>query len=242
LADDGLLWLAGENKAGIKSADKLLKKHFGQVTKLDNARHCTLYEAGKPLKQASFDLASYQQKWVLEYGNTELNISSYPGVFAHGRLDAGTALLLEALSGLSLEGDVLDFACGAGILGAFIAMNHAHSKVTLLDTSALALKASTDTLVANQLDGKVLASDGLSEVKKSYDYVISNPPIHTGVKTDNLLGQKLLASIQQHINPGGMLIMVANRHVPYEVWLSERFKRCRELTANAQYKVIAAIK
>ena len=242
LADDGVLWLAGENKAGIKSADKLLKTHFGQVRKLDNARHCTLYEAAKPLQQPPFDLRTYQQKWSINWQDHELEVSSYPGVFAHGRLDPGTALLLDALTDLDFEGEVLDFASGAGILGACIAAHHPHANVTLLDTNALALKASEETLALNHLNGSILASDGLSEVNRSYDYIISNPPIHAGVKTDDLLSQKLLARVHQHLNSAGMLIIVANRHLPYENWMSEKFSSSFELTKNAHYKVIAATK
>ena len=62
LSDDGVLWLAGENKAGIKSAEKLLKLHFGQVRKLDNARHCILYEASKRLNQRLFEPLKYRQE------------------------------------------------------------------------------------------------------------------------------------------------------------------------------------
>jgi len=240
LSDDGVLWLAGENKAGIKSADKLLKKYFGQVSKLDNARHCTLYEARKPLQKTAFSSSNYLQRWDLDWHNNKLTVASYPGVFAHGRLDAGTALLLQALAEIPLYGDVLDFACGAGLIGACIAANHPHSNVSLLDSNALALAASRETLAINQLKASVLASDGLSEVRRSYDFIISNPPIHAGVKTDNLLSHGLLARVHEHINPGGMLVMVANRHLPYEKWLSQRFARCTELSANAQFKVIAA--
>ena len=242
LAEDGVLWLAGENKAGIKSADKLLKLHFGQLRKLDNARHCTLYEAGKVLAVPSFNPASYRQEWQLNCKQREIRIASYPGVFAHGRLDAGTALLLDALAALKPEGDVLDFACGAGLIGACISANHRHASVTLLDTSALALRACEETLAANQLEGSVLASDGLAEVKNSFDYIISNPPIHAGIKTDSRLSQRLLESVHDHIRPGGMMILVANIHLPYENWLSQKFSQCSELIANTNYKVIAAIK
>ena len=242
LSSDGKLWLAGENKAGIKSADKLLKLHFGQVRKLDNARHCTLLEASKPLNQSPFDPHSYRQKWVLNCNQSEIKVASYPGVFAHGRLDAGTALLLDTLTRIKPEGEVLDFACGAGVIGACIATNHAHASITLLDTSALALKACTETLAANHLNGSVLASDGLSELKGSFDLIISNPPIHQGVKTDNRLSLRLLESAHDHINPGGMLILVANVHLPYEKWLLQKFRRCSELAANESYKVIAARK
>lgn len=242
LAEDGVLWLAGENKAGIKSADKLLKLHFGQVRKLDNARHCTLYEAGKALTASPFNPNLYRQEWQLTCKPAEIMITSYPGVFAHGRLDAGTALLLETLATLNPEGDVLDFACGTGLIGACISANHPHASVTLLDSSALALRACEETLAANRLAGSVLASDGLTEVENSFDFIISNPPIHAGIKTDSRLSLQLLESAHDHIRHGGMLILVANIHLPYENWLSQKFKQCTELIANTHYKVIAAIK
>jgi len=242
LAPGGVLWLAGENKAGIKSADKLLKIRFGQVRKLDNARHCTLFEASEVLQDIPFDPARYLQKWPLGCMQTEIQVFSYPGVFAHGRLDEGSALLLETLSDLTPEGEVLDFACGAGLIGACIATKHPHTRVSLLDSSALALKATEETLTGNHLSGSVIASDGLSELRQSYDLVVANPPIHAGVKTDNSMGMRLLESVHEHIRPGGMLLMVANIHLPYEKWLSRRFSRCTQQLASNGYKVILAKK
>lgn len=240
LADDGVLWLAGENKAGIKSADKLLKLHFRQLRKVDSARHCSLYEAHTHLGQNIFDPLAYRQQWELNCAASSITVMSYPGVFAHGRLDEGTALLLDTLAGIGLEGDVLDFACGAGLIGACIAAHSKDTRVTLLDSSALALRASEETFAVNHLKGTVIASNGLSEVSDSYDLVISNPPIHAGVKTDNQLGMRLLETVHEHIRPGGRLIMVANVHLPYEKWLSKHFKRSFELATNNNYKVIIA--
>lgn len=240
LADDGVLWLAGENKAGIKSADKLLKKHFKHVRKLDNARHCSLYEASERRDQNAFNPRTYREQWTVDYAGSRIRILSYPGVFAHGRLDKGTALLLDVLPKVDLNGDILDFACGAGVIGACIAAHHAGTQLTLLDSSALALKASRETLEANGLHGTTLASDGLSGVDESYDVIVSNPPIHAGIKTDNHLGMRLLEQVQEHIRPGGRLILVANVHLPYEKWLSKRFKRLIELAADDNFKVIMA--
>ncbi len=240
LADGGVLWLAGENKAGIKSADKLLKLYFGQVRKLDNARHCSLYEAGVVLNQQSFNPLNYRQQWALNCQGATIDVISYPGVFAHGRIDAGSALLLDTLAEMTLEGDVLDFACGAGVIGACIAARCTHTSLTLLDTNALALRSCRETLAANHLNGSVLASDGLSELENSFDVVVSNPPIHAGVKTESRLSTRLLESVHEHIRPGGMLVLVANVHLPYEKWLSQSFRRCVELAANDSYKVILA--
>ena len=240
LANDGVLWLAGENKAGIKSADKLLKLHFGQTRKVDNARHCSLYEAHTRLGKSNFNPLAYRQQWELNCVDSSIMVSSYPGVFAHGRLDEGTALLLEMLPRIELQGDVLDFACGAGVIGACITAHNKNTRVTLLDSNALALRASEETLAANHLNGQVMASNGLSELSDRYDVVVSNPPIHAGVKTDNRLGMRLLETVHENIRPGGSLIMVANVHLPYEKWLSRHFKRTLELTANENFKVIMA--
>ena len=240
LSSDGVLWLAGENKAGIKSADKLLKRHFRQVRKLDNARHCSLFEASERLNQKTFDSRDFHEQWTVNYAASQIGVISYPGVFAHGRLDKGTDLLLGMLPEMELEGDVLDFACGAGVIGACIAAQYCHTRVTLSDSNALALKASRETLEVNSLQGTVLASDGLSAINESYDVIVSNPPIHAGIRTDNHLGMRLLERVQEHIRPGGKLILVANVHLPYEKWLKKQFKRIIELASDDNFKVIMA--
>jgi len=242
LAADGVLWLAGENKAGIKSADKLLKSRFSVIRKLDSARHCSLFEASKPHKLPTFNPHTYREQWVLDCALSGIKVYSYPGVFAHGRLDDGTALLLDTLAQQQPKGEVLDFACGAGIIGACIAARDPDVRVTLLDAHALALKAAGETLQANRLNGLVLASDGLSELESNFDLVVSNPPIHASVKTDNQFGMRLLDSIPEHIKPGGQFIFVANIHLPYEKWLSKSFRSYRKVAANGNYKVLAAKK
>jgi len=242
LASNGVLWLAGENRAGIKSAEKRLKSRFTKVRKLDNARHCTMFEAGTVIDHDRFDPAAYLETWPLELGTSTISVASYPGVFAHGRLDPGTALLLNVLREIPIEGEVLDFACGAGVIGATIARYNRHAKVTLLDNNALALRASGETMAGNKLDGTILASDGLTEIENSFDLVVTNPPVHTGVKTDTSLSMRLLDSIHEHISPGGRLIMVANIHLPYEKWLKQKFRRYKFLASNDHFKVVTAEK
>ena len=243
LAAGGTVWLAGENKAGIKSADKLLKKHFGHVQKLDNARHCTLFEASAPNIDKPFNSAGYLETWIADsaqdFAGKKLEIASYPGVFAHGHLDAGSSLLLESLARQTITGSVLDFGCGSGVIGAHIA-TQPDTDVTFLDTSALALKACKETLARNNLEGTLLAADGLTGLETRYNWILSNPPIHSGVKTNNHLSMQLLTDVDKHLQPGGQLIIVANRHLPYEKWLGEKFKQVSELGVNQHFKVLCA--
>jgi 16S rRNA (guanine1207-N2)-methyltransferase len=240
LADDGTLWLAGENKAGIKSSGKWLKEYFSSVKKIDNARHCTLYEAAKPLKHREFSSSLYRNVWELDEPGCQLQIVSYPGVFAHGRLDPGTRLLLQSLPDLPIGNQVLDFGCGAGVIGACIKRLYSSAQVSFLDTNALALKSCEETLAANELHGTVLASSGLDELSGQFDWVVSNPPIHNGLKTDNRLSMQLLEPLLQHLRPGAQFLLVANRHLPYENWLSERFTNVKEFKTNDNFKVLLA--
>lgn len=242
LPANGVLWLAGENRAGIKSARKLLEKYFRQVRKLDNARHCGLFEAGSRLDQGPFDPSGWRNQWRLDCAGGPLEIVSYPGVFAHGRLDEGTALLLETLADVPVRGDVLDFACGAGVIGTFVATRHTASRVTLLDTSALALQSCQETLAVNGVKATLLAADGLDGVNGRFDLVVTNPPIHAGVSTDNRLGMRLLDTVRDRLNPGGRLVLVANRHLPYENWLSTHFSSHGQLAVNENFKVLMAKK
>ena len=60
----------------------LLKLHFSRVRKLDNARHCTLFEATDALNRKPFDPLNYRERWTLDCPHTgAIEVISYPGVF-----------------------------------------------------------------------------------------------------------------------------------------------------------------
>ncbi len=242
LSEQGSLWLAGENRAGIKSADKILKRYYKNVVKLDSARHCSLFEANSRVPDKPFEALDHQRRWKLDCMNVGIDIISYPGVFAHGHLDPGTALLLQSLEAVKPTGEVLDFACGAGVIGACIAARHANTRMTFLDSNALALRACRETLAVNHLEGQVVASDGIAELERGFDLVVSNPPIHNGVRTDTQLGMRLLDPVVDLIRPGGKLIIVANIHLPYERWLTGKFTAFTRLGSNDGFKVLEANK
>jgi 16S rRNA (guanine1207-N2)-methyltransferase len=240
LAPGGRLWLAGENRAGAKSAGKLLAERFATVQKSDSARHCTLYQAGQPQGAEPFDEESCFQQWPFEARGRSFSASSMPGVFSHGRLDAGSRLLLESLDPGRMAGKVLDFGAGAGVIAVVLKALNPDLALTLADNSALALAASRRSLALNGLQGEVLASDGLSEVKGRFDWVISNPPFHQGAATQAGMSMAMLNTIRNFLTPRGQLVMVANRHLPYRTWLDGLFGRHDVLAADSQYQVLTA--
>jgi 16S rRNA (guanine1207-N2)-methyltransferase len=237
---DALLWLVGENNSGIKSAHRYLRQFFRNVAKLDSARHCVLYEATEPIKEQPFHLKKYEKTWPLVFAGQQLEIVSLPGVFAHGRLDKGSQLLLEALDKLRPEGKILDFACGSGVIGSSLLVTAPGSSLTLLDVSALALEASRKTLDRNGLTAALLPSDGLSELEGRYDWIISNPPFHRGVSNDLEVSNKFFSIAGTFLTENGRIVIVCNQHLPYESWLQNHFDRVECLETGDEFIVIQA--
>jgi 16S rRNA (guanine1207-N2)-methyltransferase len=241
---DANVWLVGENTSGIKSAGKALEKHFKSVTKVDSARHCSLYRARDAEAVEPFDLARYHQKWLLGNPGAEQRMVSLPGAFAHGRLDRGTELLLQAIArnpaDWKVDASVLDFGCGIGVIGLYLLAREPSLKMTLLDSSALALESAKLSLALNGLEATVLASDGLAGLDDRFDLIVTNPPFHRGVATDLAVARRFIQDAGDRLRKQGRIILVCNRHLPYEPWLCESFGDVQTLEGNKEYKVLRA--
>ncbi len=244
LAPDGVLYLAGELRAGGRSAPAQLTDRFESIQKIDSARHCVLYAVRKPRTSAGFHLSNHLQTWTLPCAGTDpLIMHSYPGVFADGNLDPGTALLLEKLDTIitTAGGSALDLGCGAGVIGASILRRFPQWSMDMADSDALALSASRATLESNQLDARVFASDGLNSVNNRYDLVISNPPFHAGHRERHDLGAGVFDGVGNFLAPRGQLVLVANRHLPWRRWMDETFGGHTLLEANNRYHVLSSL-
>lgn len=234
------LWLAGENRSGIKSSARHLKLYFEAVSKSDSARHCGLLEASRPRPGEPFDLSVYEKSWAVSSSAGDISFVSLPGTFAHGKLDQGSELLLDTIEELAPSGRVLDFACGNGVLGLTLLKQNAGIDLTLLDTSALALESARISLCGNELKATRLASDGLSEATGQFDWIISNPPFHRGVKNELDIAQKFFGQAGHFLTKTGKLLIVCNNHLPYPAWLENDFTRVEIIRSNRIYKVILA--
>ncbi len=240
----GVLWLVGENQSGIRSAARRLQKFFGTTAKMDTARHCALFRASQPAPATPFQVQDYQEQWLLGSAPDELRMVSLPGAFAHGRLDRGTELLLQVLH--SQKGDkqphgrVLDFACGIGVIGLTLLQIDPTLNLTLLDNSALALESARLSLQANGLQARVLAADGLSGIDERYDWIVSNPPFHRGVATNFDVAQRFFAQAPSALTRQGKLMLVCNRHLPYEGWLADHFATVETPASRNDFKILCA--
>ncbi len=232
------LFLVGEKRSGIERAARQLAP-FGKARKLDSARHCQLWQVTVEQAPAAPDLEALAQRYQLELADGPLTVISLPGVFSHGRLDRGTALLLQHLDKLP-SGHVLDFGCGAGVLGAALKRRFPHNQISLLDVDAFAAASSRLTLAANGLEAEVLTGDGIDAAPVGLNAILSNPPFHEGVHTDYQATENLLRQAVKHLKPGGELRLVANSFLKYQPLIEEHLGPCRTLGEGQGFRIYQA--
>lgn len=233
--EQGHIFLVGENKSGIKGAPKLFDRVSMATNKIDSARHCALYCAQLE-NSTQFDIDDWVQIKELETNDATIKIAFLPGVFSAGELDAGTKLLLDNISP-KISGDVLDFACGAGIIGCAIAASHNDIKLTLCDVSALALYCTQLSLEQNQLTGSVIPSNGLNDIAGKFNAIVTNPPFHTGVKTDYSVTQRFISEAKTRMSPNASLLLVANRFLPYPEILKSAFGHVSTVAQTSKFNL-----
>lgn len=157
------------------------------------------------------------------------------GVFSEAKIDAGSALLATHLE--DLKGDVADLGAGWGYLSREILKHNGVTSLDMVEAEKTALECAvtnTNDARADPIWGDALTHDG------SYDVVVSNPPFHTTRDGNPDLGRGFIATAARILRARGQFLMVANRHLPYEVELNARFSHVEELSGSGAFKVFRA--
>lgn len=234
LNENASLLLVGENKGGVKSAAKILETVSSQVNKVDSARHCALFggQIDKPIKP--FELSKWQSEIDISVGGLDYKICSLPGVFNHGSVDLGTKILLDNLPEIK-TGRLLDFGCGAGVIGCYLGLKSPESEIVMSDVSALAVHCSKQSAQLNNLSVDVIASNGLMDVQGKFSAVYTNPPFHTGIQTDYSVTENFIAQLEQYLAKSGSLTLVANKFLRYSELLEQRFSAVSEMAQTTKF-------
>lgn len=235
LAAGSQIFVVGENRSGVKSAEAIMEG-ITTLQKIDSARRCGLYY-GELEQPTTFDIA----RWWHRYEENGIQIHALPGVFSHSEIDIGSNLLLSTLNG-PVSGNLLDLACGNGVLAAVIGKNNPDVTLTLSDVSASAIASATATLKANQLTGKVIASDAYANIDEKFDWIVSNPPFHDGLNTSYSAVENMILKAPKYLKKGGRFRIVANAFLPYPDMLDKAFGGHVMLAKTGKFKVYEAIK
>ena len=226
-----LIALAPKDKGGARLEAELLA--FGCEVEETGRRHHRICRTCRPHHPTGLDAAraAGALRFVEGLGWTR------PGLFSWDRLDAGTRLLIDSLPPLGGRG--ADLGCGAGLLSRAVLAHATVGGLALVDVDRRAIEAARRNVADPRAsfhwaDARALA--GVSEL----DFVVTNPPFHDGGQEDRRLGQAFIAAAHAALRKGGVLWMVANRHLPYEAALGSLFATVTLRAERGGYKVYEA--
>ncbi len=241
--------IVGQNNAGIKSAKRTLEKLIGPVVFSDSARHSAFHAAQKTVKLKPFNLNDWWQSYEVPLpahashpAPQAFRVFSLPGVFSHGKLDEGTELLLKTFTGTGTAKRVLDWGCGAGVIGIALALSQPLAQMDMVDSNALALASTEKTLSENNiLNCKVFASNIFSGIEGLYDLIVANPPFHKGHDTYYTDSELFIREAKSHLEPHGQLRVVANIFLRYEQLMEEQFGYVKAVSKTNKYKILETV-
>lgn len=247
----GVCLLAGGNDEGAKPAAKYLERMFGSA-RLD-AQHsgyrllAAVKRTPEPhdptLMTVPWMDAGLMKATPVSLAGSNMTLYTRPGVFSWEHLDEATRVIVDVME-VSPGESVLDLGAGAGALGVVAARASGTGRVVLLDADADAVRCARQTAseaaVANL---EVHASDVTDAIgSDTFDVVVSNPPFHLGKSTDLSVPRAFIDESFACLNRGGRLYLVANRTLPYEQWITERFGAVRTVHDGKRFKVLGATK
>ncbi len=159
------------------------------------------------------------------------------GVFSDSVIDAGSALLADALPA-KLPKRIADLGAGWGYLAAAALARDGVQKIDVIEAEKLSL----DCARRNIADPRAVFhwGDVTQWRRAEFDGAVMNPPFHAGRAADPGLGRAFIDAAARVLTPSGQLWMVANRHLPYEAHLATRFRNLAELPGSGGFKLFHA--
>lgn len=231
----GHIHLYGAGTEGIRSAARHFPAGADEPrTSLIKAR-CRVLTAARTAPPPRPDgLDSWTHVAPVDWGSGIRDWTFYPGVFAYGRLDPATALLIAALPAVPDGSRVLDFGAGTGpVAAAVMERTGPRTEVHLLEPDAISLAAAA----VNVAEATRIAGHGLSAVAGPYDLIVSNPPIHARGAQSLRTVEGLVRGAPATLAKGGILLLVAQRRLPVPRLLEHAFRDVRTAADRGQFRV-----
>lgn len=179
-----------------------------------------------------------RQRIVVPIWGHELELDSASGVFAAGRLDIGTSVLLREARPQVQQGDVLDLGCGYGAIACGLAAEVPGARVWAVDVNERALTLCRDN--ASRL-GFVDRLTALQPEQVPPDLTFaeiwSNPPIRIGKPALHAL----LSTWLPRLASDGRAVMVVGKNLgadSLQRWITSLGFDCERLASAKGFRVL----
>jgi 16S rRNA (guanine1207-N2)-methyltransferase len=174
----------------------------------------------------------------LEVRGLSLAVTTDSGVFARGRLDKGTRVLLEHVPEPTAGGDLLDLGCGWGPISLWLATIRRRSTIWAVDVNARALD-----LVRANAEAAGLGNVHACRPDEVPDDVVfagmwSNPPIRSGKAA---LHDLLVEWLPRVAGPSYLVVAKNLGSDSLARWLGDQGYPVSRLSSNAGFRVLEVL-
>ena len=183
-------------------------------------------------------------------------IETDAGVFSHGRVDAGSKILLLEAPTLPETGNFLDLGCGAGPLALTMAMRRPRAQIWAVDINERARTLTNDNAhrlgldnvrvwspedILEQTDQRSTTFDVMSTtfdvMSTTFDVIWSNPPIKVG----KVALHTLLSTWLARLSPQGVAVLVVHKNLGSDSlanWLTAQGWLVTRIASRQGYRVL----
>ena len=186
------------------------------------------------------DLAHDVHTLQVELLGQSMRFMTDAGVFSKNAIDYGSRVLLENFAPENAK-TLLDVGCGYGTLGLTLAKKY-DLQATLVDVNSRALDLAKQNAALNHVKiDKIALSNIYENVDKTFDAIISNPPIRAGKEVVH----GILSSAFEYLNDGGHLTVVIQKKQgapSAEKKMKEVFGNCEIVTKDKGYYILKSYK
>ena len=221
---------------------KLFAKYIGP-TKTSLAKKkarlifCTMDNNIKAVK------SPYPESYILE--GTNYVIFNQANIFSRESLDIGTRFFLKHIPQSEKYKNIIDLACGNGVVGLIAAEKNPDAELHFLDESYMAVESAKETFrtALNEREATFQVNDCLTGWKEnSADLILNNPPFHQDNAIGDEVAWKMFTQSKEVLNKGGELWVIGNRHLGYHIKLKKIFGNCKTVANNKKFVICKAVK
>ena len=247
--DENTAILAGAMSKHIHTSTLKLFENIIGPTKSTLARKKSRLIISKFEPSLNPGSSPYPGKYNMDIsGDSYLN---HANVFSREKLDIGSRFILQHIPQSTHYKNILDLACGNGVLGIAAANKNPQAQITFVDESFMAIasaKHNVEHLLVdknkrdtNHFDFKV--TDCLQGVENSsIDLILNNPPFHQQHVVGDFIAQQMFKESKMKLQTRGELWIVGNRHLGYHIKLKRLFGNCQTIASNKKFVILKSVK
>jgi 23S rRNA (guanine1835-N2)-methyltransferase len=211
----------------------LLQKYIGETT-------TSLAEKKARLVFARFEKTAvtspYPQSVKLD--GFDIPFSNNSNLFSRDKLDIGSRFFLSHIPKGNFK-TILDLGCANGVIGVKAKMLNPEAKIVFSDESAMAIESAQTNYQHHFKDqaSYIWTNCFEGQPRGAVDLVLCNPPFHQGTTIGDFIAQQMFQDAYDALKVGGLLRVIGNTHLGYQVKLKKIFGHATIVDTNQKFLI-----